>query len=548
MTPMPTLLNPILRGFNPDPSICRVGDEYFVATSTFEWFPAVRLHRSRDLVHWETIGHALTGLEQLDLRGVPDSGGVWAPSLTIVDGEFWLAYSVVRSMDADDKDVDNFLVTAPSIEGPWSEPIPLGSRGFDFSFFHDHDGSHWLVGVQWDQRPEHPSFSGIVLERYDHEQRRVLPDATVIASREQLTEGPNLYHRGGWYHLLVAEGGTGWNHGIAHARSRSITGPYEFDPRGSLLTTRHAPGHPLQKAGHGELVETPGGEWLLVHLASRPVLALGDRYCTLGRETCIQRVVWDDDGWLRLAGGGVLPEVEVEVDVEVEVSDAAAIERDNGASIHPPAWSPDGFDGLRFSTLRAPLGPDVADTTSRPGWLRLRGGHSVASAFSQSMLAERVTEHRMVAATVVDAAPASVRQAAGLIAWYDREGFAWAQVTWDREHGRHVRLVTRDAGRTERSRPFTALPPGPVSLRMRLDRELLVAEVQDASDVWRAIADPFPAWRLSDDHGQRLRFTGLFLGIRADDLDSTGWAPDFETFDLRVPTDAADLTAEEAGR
>ena len=544
MTPMPILRNPILRGFNPDPSICRVGDEYFVATSTFEWFPAVRLHHSHDLVHWETVGHALTGPEQLDLRGVSDSGGVWAPSLTNVDGEFWLAYSVVRSMDGDDKDLDNYLVTAPSIEGPWSEPIPLGSRGFDFSFLHDDDGSHWLVGVQWDQRPEHPSFSGIVLEQYDHEQRRVLSGATVIAAREMLTEGPNLYHRDGWYHLLVAEGGTGWNHGIAHARSRSIAGPYEFDPRGSLLTTRHAPGHPLQKAGHGELVETRGGEWLLVHLASRPVLALGERYCTLGRETCIQRVAWDDAGWLRLAGGGVLPEVEV------DVSDVSAPAAPPGrvAAEHRPAWSPGGIDELRFSTLRSPLGPDVADVTSRPGWLRLRGGHSVASVFTQSMLAERVTEHRMVAATVVDAEPVTVRQAAGLIAWYDREGFAWAQVTWDPEHGRHVRLVTRDTGRTERSQPFTALPPGPVPLRMRLDRELLIAEVQDASGVWRAIAGPFPAWKLSDDHGQRLRFTGLFLGVRAEDLDGTGWTADFEDFDLEVPVDAAEPASQEAGR
>jgi xylan 1,4-beta-xylosidase len=447
-------------------------------------------------------------------------------------------------MGADDKDVDTYLVTAPSIEGPWSEPIPLGSRGFDFSFFRDDDGSHWLVGVQWDQRPEHPSFSGIVLERYDHEVRRVLPGATVIAARQMLTEGPNLYRRDGWYHLLVAEGGTGWNHGIAHARSRSITGPYEFDPRGSLLTTRHSPGHPLQKAGHGELIETPDGEWLLVHLASRPVLALGDRYCTLGRETCVQRVAWDDDGWLRLADGGVLPAVDVEV---VDAPDAVGRHGETDVA-HRPAWSPDGIDGLRFSSLRAPLGPDVADTSSRPGWLRLRGGHSVASAFSQSMLAERVTEHRMVATTVVEAEPATVRQAAGLIAWYDREGFAWAQITWDREHGRHVRLVTRDAGRTERSGPFTTLPSGPVSLRMHLDRELLVAEVQDASGVWCAIADPFPAWKLSDDHGQLLRFTGLFLGVRSDDLDSTGWAADFEGFDVRVPADAAELELQESDR
>ena len=172
---MPVIRNPILRGFNPDPSILRVAGDYYIATSTFEYHPAVRLHHSTDLVHWTTIGHAL----DLDLRGVPDSGGVWAPSLSHADGLFWLAYSIVRTMDGDDKDIDNYLVTASSIEGPWSEPVHLGSRGFDFSFFHDTDGTHWIVGVQWDHRPEHPSFSGLVLEQYLPEQRRTTeePDA-----------------------------------------------------------------------------------------------------------------------------------------------------------------------------------------------------------------------------------------------------------------------------------------------------------------------------------------------------------------------------------
>src|SRR5690606_217664 len=155
---MPRIDNPILRGFNPDPSIVRVGDEYFIATSTFEFQPAARIHRSTDLASWEVAGHAL---ENLDLNGIPDSGGVWAPSLSYSEGEFWLAYSVVHTMDGGDKDIENWLVTGPSPLGPWSEPVFLGSRGFDFSFFHDDDGTHWIVGVQWDHRPEFPSFSGI---------------------------------------------------------------------------------------------------------------------------------------------------------------------------------------------------------------------------------------------------------------------------------------------------------------------------------------------------------------------------------------------------
>ena len=352
---MPVIHNPVLRGFNPDPSILRVGNDYYLATSTFEYHPAVRLHHSRDLAQWSTIGHALG--EGFDLRGVPDSGGVWAPSLTHADGKFWLAYSIVRSMDGDDKDIDNYLVTAEAITGPWSEPVHLGSRGFDFSFFHDPDGTHWIVGVQWDQRPEHPSFSGLVVEQYLPDERRTSGDAVRIYREDGLVEGPNLYRIGDWYYLLIAAGGTGWNHGVTMARSRSLLGPYERDPRDAVLTTRDAPGHPLQKAGHGELVQTPGGDWLLAHLASRPTLYLGERYSTLGRETCLQHVVFDDDGWLRLADGGHHASVEVAVPGAEEGADA---------SPGPRGWVDDfdthGLDSRRWSTLRAALPGDVADS------------------------------------------------------------------------------------------------------------------------------------------------------------------------------------------
>lgn len=137
--------NPILPGFHPDPSIVRVGEDYFLATSTFEWFPGVALYQSRDLAHWEPAGHALTRPSQCDLTAVPDSGGVWAPSLSHCDGKFWLVYTVMRTRTGPYKDMVNALVTADDIAGPWSEPVYLNSRGFDPSLFHDDDGRKWLV-------------------------------------------------------------------------------------------------------------------------------------------------------------------------------------------------------------------------------------------------------------------------------------------------------------------------------------------------------------------------------------------------------------------
>lgn len=511
------LRNPILRGFNPDPSILRVGSDYYIATSTFEYHPAVRLHHSTDLAHWSTIGHALE--DGFDLRGIPDSGGVWAPSLSYADGLFWLAYSVVRTMDGDDKDIDNYLVTASSVTGPWSEPVHLGSRGFDFSFFHDPDGTHWIVGVQWDHRPEHPSFSGLVLEQYLPDERGTAGETAVLYREEGLVEGPNLYWIDGWYYLLIAAGGTGWNHGITLARSRTLLGPYERDAREAVLTSRDAPGHPLQKAGHGELVQTPAGDWLLVHLASRPTLHLGERYSTLGRETCLQRVEFDDAGWLRLVGGGHHAQVAVGWEGAQAGSDSAPAPREWVDDFDGPV-----LDSVRWSTLRAPLPPAVADLSARPGWLALRGGHSPGSVFDQSMILTRVEEHEAEVEVLVDADPRSPREAAGVIAWYDRAGWIWLQITYDAENGRHLRVVQRN-GVSTRSAP-TVVPDGPLRLRVALAGPRLTFAWAEQTGEWHEMPGVFPAWTLSDDHGPRLRFTGLFLGVRADDLDGRGWRAD----------------------
>lgn len=517
---MPRIENPVLRGFNPDPSIVRVEDEYFIATSTFEYQPAVRIHRSRDLVTWETFGHALV---ELDLRGVPDSGGVWAPSLSYAKGEYWLAYSVVRSSDGDDKDIDNYLVTGPSPLGPWSEPVHLGSRGFDFSFFHDDDGTHWIVGVQWDHRPEHPSFSAIVLEQYLPDEKRTSGTAQRIYQEETLVEGPNLYHLDGEYLLLLASGGTGWNHGICAARSPRLAGPYRRDPSEAVLTTRDAPGLPLQKAGHGELVETPDGRWFLAHLATRPALHLGERYGTLGRETCLQAIEFDD-GWPRLVGGGHHPRTSVGT-------------RDGEEAKRADAWR-DDFDGpsldtRRWSTVRASAEDSGIDLAGRPGWLRLRGGHSTASVFEQAMVLTRAEEHDVRFETRVDAAPRTHREAAGVIAWYDRNGWVWLQVTADEEHGRHLRVVRRGDRTTIRSEAIP-IEDGPLRMRAVLSGPQIRFSYASGDGDWNVVEGDSPAWTLSDDYGPRLRFTGLFLGLRAEDLDGRAWTADFDEVEVHT--------------
>jgi xylan 1,4-beta-xylosidase len=227
--------NPILPGFNPDPSICRVGADYYIATSTFEWYPGVQIHHSRDLVNWRLVKRPLDRAAQLDMRGNPDSCGVWAPCLSHADGLFWLVYTDVKRYSGNFKDTHNYIVTAPAIEGPWSDPVYVNSSGFDPSLFHDDNGRKWFLNMLWNHRsdavggqPRIPGFAGILLQEWDPKRRCLVGEARNVfrGSALGLVEGPHLHKRKGWYYLTVAEGGTSYVHAVTMARSRHIDGPY----------------------------------------------------------------------------------------------------------------------------------------------------------------------------------------------------------------------------------------------------------------------------------------------------------------------------------
>ncbi|MEZ0215547.1 MAG: glycoside hydrolase family 43 protein [Rariglobus sp.] len=542
------LHNPVLAGFRPDPSICRVGDDYYLATSTFEWFPGVSLHHSRDLVNWRPIGHALTRRSQLDLRGVADSAGSWAPSLSHADGKFWLIYTnvVTTGMGRPFKDPHVFLVTAENISGPWSDPIHLDSIGFDPSLFHDDDGRKWLCNMQWDFRPGRHRFAGIVAQEYDPiTQRLTGPVHELLRKENILCEGPNLYKENGYYCLLLAEGGTGWNHGISMARSKSITGPYELDPAEAVLTTRHAPDQPLQKAGHGELVQTPAGEWWLAHLCSRPLRTgaaanpgspdktasaaahAGDR-CVLGRETALQRVVWNEDGWLRLAHGGVLPEVELPAPAGLPVTPWPPLPaRTDFAG--PAALDP------RWQSLRRPMDARWASFAARPGWLRLAGGESPYSLHDQSLLARRLESVAATATTRIEFAPTRFSQFAGLVCWYDTRTHYALRVTHDEKLGRVARVqLSDDFAYAEPDDAVLAVNDWPAAfyLRAKIDRTELRFFASPDARRWEQVGRVFDFSKVSDDYGSVLHFTGAMIGISSHDVAGQRAHADFEFFEL----------------
>ena len=535
-----SIRNPILRGFNPDPSIVRVGDDYYLATSTFEWFPGVQIHHSRDLVHWRLLSRPLSRPSQLNMLGDPDSCGIWAPCLTHADGLFWLIYTDVKRYGqaaapgaggASLRDFHNCLVTSRDINGPWSDPIYLNSSGFDPSLFHDDDGRKYLVNMLWDHRPGNNRFAGIVLQEYSMKEGRLIGERKNIFTGTPLgfTEGPHIYKRNGWYYLLTAEGGTGWGHAVTLARSRHLHGPYELHPDTHILSARHRPDVPLQRAGHADLVETQSGETYMVYLCGRPLRNRGR--CTLGRETAIQKMTWSDHGWLRTLDGAGIPTLETPApSLPAHKFPVAPAREDFGAPELP----------LDFQWLRTPWPAEIFSLAARPGFLRLFGRETIGSWFRQALVARRQQAHCFSAETVVEFEPEHFQQMAGLVCYYNSSKFHYLFLSHDEHLGKHLRVMSAlpDSPQPDAFTPSIAIPAGkPVHLRVECDFERMrFAYCTEGIDSgWHWLPQQFDASILSDEATipGRPNFTGAFVGMACQDLAGTARPADFDFFEYR---------------
>jgi xylan 1,4-beta-xylosidase len=517
--------NPILRGFNPDPSICRVGDDYYIATSTFEWYPGVQIFHSRNLRDWTLVPRPLNEARLLDLTGVPDSCGIWAPCLSWADGKFWLCYTVVRRFDGDYKDAHNYVTTCETIDGRWSDPEYMNSSGFDPSLFHDDDGRKWHVNMMWSHRPGQNRFAGIVMQEYSPTEQRLVGEIRNIFSGSDLvlTEGPHLYRIGGYYYLLTAEGGTGYEHACTLARSRDIGGPYELHPDKHLITAIDHPDATLQRTGHGAMVETPDGEWYLTHLCGRPI-APDLRRCPMGRESALQKLRWDDDGWPRLA--------------DPEHALVAATD-------HPLTAQHFDFDDGRvpteFQWLRIPDLSRIVDEGTRPGWLRLIGRESPGSLFESALVARRQQHFNYDAETCMEFAPQHIQQMAGLIAWYNGHKFFYLHLTRNENGERELAIMSCQGDQsTMLDYPeggSVVLPDDSNVIWMRYEVRTTALQFFYSLDgtQWTAIGPVLDASILSDESGktEHGNFTGAFTGLACQDVSGQALHADFDYFEYR---------------
>lgn len=521
--------NPILPGFNPDPSILREGEDYYIATSTFEWFPGVQIHHSKDLIHWKLITHPLNRTSQLNMAGNPNSCGIWAPCLSYDKGIFYLIYTDVKTFHGAFKDTHNYLVTSNDIMGEWSDPIYLNSSGFDPSLFHASDGRKWLLNMVWDHRKGKHPFGGIVLQEYSKKEEKLVGAITNIfrGSEIGLVEGPHLYQKNGYYYLMTAEGGTSLNHAVTMARSNNIEGPYEVDPQNPILTSYNNPKLELLKAGHASLIETQNGEWYMAHLCGRPIPLRGR--CTMGRETAIQKMEWTDDDWLRLEKGGCEPKVEVPAPK---------------LPIHQ--WKKenekDDFDSqklnINFQFLRVNLDENTISLTERPGFLRLKGRESLNSHHTQALVARRQQSFIYTATTCLDFVPENFQQMAGLICLYDNRNFYYVYITWEEGKGRCIDIITSINGITEflLDEKLSIKDTGMYYLKAEVYYDKLQFYHSADEENWIQIGLVYDYSTLSDEFresGGEAHFTGSFVGMCCQDLSGKRKSADFDYFEYQ---------------
>lgn len=537
------ILNPILPGFNPDPCICRKGDDYYLAVSTFEWFPGIPVYHSKDLKHWELYTHILTDDEAVDLKKLPSAKGIWAPCLTYCEEEdmFYVVYGVMNSMNARYFDVDNFLVKSKDIKGPWSKPVYLHSSGFDASILHDDDGKKYIVSLEWETREGYEKPGFICIVEYDPEKEEIVGYPKPLwrgGTDRGCIEAPHLTKRGEYYYIMCAEGGTGYNHCVTMGRAKNVWGPYEKDPMNPIVTSvpgesneRKDPDHlkpkyfnpdsVLQKSGHGSYVELPTGEVYLVHLCARPFVP--ELRCTLGRETAIQKMKWTKDGWLRMADGTNLAKIEVEESTLPE-QELPAI----------PAF--DDFDGEELGNFYyAPriMPQRFADVTARKGYVRIRGQESRTSLNKVSILARKLTSVYARVTTKMKFTPEIHQHSAGLIMYYDNMNYVNLRKYYSETLGQSALSIIQleNGEKTEFLNTRIPVEDRPIYLRLYVQGRESWFEWSYDGEQYERIGRVFDTTKYSDEYCKYGEFTGTFVGMTCADRVLHKHYADFDFFE-----------------
>jgi len=507
--------NPILPGFYPDPSICRVGDDYYLVTSTFEYFPGLPIFHSRDLVHWRQIGHVLNRPSQLPLDGVRPSGGLYAPTIRYSNGVFYVINTLVDGLTK----AGNFIVTATDPAGPWSEPYWLESApGIDPSLFFD-DGHVWYVGNRPAMQSQYRGHREIWLQELDLQTMRLIGEPYVLgdgaAKGAVWAEAPHIYKVNDYYYLMIAEGGTGHNHAVTIAHSKAITGPYQPNPRNPIMTHRHLGlDYPIVGTGHADLVETQTGEWWMVLLAMRPY---GGYFYNLGRETFLVPVRWEEDWPIVSPGIG-----------RVEFSYPTPNLPDHR---WPSVPACDNFDrqtlAWQWNFLRTPR-HEFWSLSERPGYLRLHlRPERLSEQTNPSFVGRRQQHIHFVAQTALEFTPETEQECAGIALVQNKDFYFLFVIT--RQAEPVVRLIKRERG-VEGTLAEQRVDAGRLYLKVEAHEQAYSFYVAIRPDEWYPLAQNVDGRILSTPVAGGFVGTYIAMYASSNGLPSTNSA-DFDWFE-----------------
>ncbi|KIY73876.1 glycoside hydrolase family 43 protein [Cylindrobasidium torrendii FP15055 ss-10] len=507
--------NPIIPGFNPDPSIQRVGKDYFLVTSSFEWFPGVPVYHSTDLIRWELIGHALNRPSQLDMRGTAPSGGIFAPTLRFNEEEqqFYMIttfFDVISPPDVT-RTPRAFYVTTKNIwdDASWSDAIYCEQTGIDPDLFHEGGDTYLLtalgagfLGV------EDPGYFSIFKSLIDRTNGNPLTEtelfhiSTLPLDTPRLAEGPHLYKRDRWYYLMTAEAGTAAEHRVMIKRSLSVDGPWEENPANPILFNGKDLSQPVGATGHADLVDTPEGDWFLVFLGTRkqnPQNATG--YNQLGRETFLAPVRWEDD-W---------PIVNDNKPITLQMDGLYELPRQK---IWRDDFDQDTFADKAYYTARTPYRP-FHSLTDKPGSLRLRGNaYTLSDRETPAAFFRKQVDLEVVWSTEVDFQPTSERHEAGATVFLSIQYHNEIAVTY--KDGNRVVVARTARGPTAAiTEEFFEIPTeGTVKLFIAAHRDHYELGYALGDEAASYVAKVSNRWLQSYVEGWQV-FTGTFFGVYA---------------------------------
>ena len=492
--------NPVIPGFHPDPSVCRVGDDYYLVTSTFEFFPGVPVFHSKDLVNWKQIGHCLTRDSQLNLKNCNPSGGIYAPVIRHHEGTFYMITTNVS-------DKGNFIVHTTDPAGEWSEPVWLKQGGIDPSLYFE-DGKCYFVSIP----------NGINLCEINPKTGEQLTESKIIwhGTGGRYPEAPHIYKKDGWYYLLIAEGGTEYGHKVTIARSRRIDGPYESNPSNPILThiNENAQSNPIQGVGHADFIQAHDGSWWTVFLGFRPQSGL---HHMLGRETFLAPMRWDTNAWPVINGNGT-----VNLDMDCETLPLTP---------HQPDPVRTDFDtekiGLEWNYLYNPVRTNYS-LKDRPGHLRLKSSTVQLDHPGTPTFAGRRQQHiNCSATTAIELNNGSLNDEGGITV-YMTNRHHYDLFVRQGEGDKQTVVLRYRLGNMQHTEKEIEIPKGKCRLRVEANKDYYSFFYSNDNENFQKLGQMDVRYLSSETAGG---FTGIYLALYAASQKSSACVADFDWFD-----------------